>query len=232
MVRVVRLRRGARILDGKIVISEIPGRPSATDTPMDLLAAAAVSFGAGPRLALLGFAGGGVVAPLRALGVRGTVDAVDLSTRWESLFRELTGEWSGPVRLSKAEASEWLRRRRSGFDVVLEDLSEHRSSGVTKPWVSVGVLPPLIRERLRPGGVAAVNLLPWPEVSWKALIHAVRKPFPSALLVSFAEWENRVLILGNRLPPGREASRSLRSSLRRIGSSLADGMSVRSLPSR
>ena len=67
-MRIVRLRRRARILDGPDVLSEILDHPGPTDTMFDVLAACVAAFAPGPRVAILGFAGGGIVAPLRAMG--------------------------------------------------------------------------------------------------------------------------------------------------------------------
>ena len=225
----MRTNHGARVLDGEVELSFIPARPVATGTMIDVLAASGVIFGAGPPLAVLGFAAGGVLAPIRALGYDAPVTAVDLSTRWLPLFREFASKWAGPFRFERAEASDWLRRRRAKFGAILDDLSERAPEAVQKPWVSVAVLPELMARRLRPGGVVVTNLLPWPEVSWRALIDCARKPFTTALIVRFEDYENRILIAGARLPEAAEASRRLRSALRRIGSDQATGFSVRTL---
>jgi hypothetical protein len=57
-VRIERTRRGARMIEGDVVLSEILARPGPTHSLFDLLAAAVTALSPGPRLAVLGFAGG------------------------------------------------------------------------------------------------------------------------------------------------------------------------------
>jgi hypothetical protein len=209
------------------VISEILSAPGPTHSVFDLLAAAVVVLYAGPRVALLGFAGGGVVAPLRAMGFTGRLDVVDLDDRGERIFRAVSGGWRGPVEFELGEASEWLRRRSGRFDAIIEDLSIVGPRGVTKPEVSVGPLPRQVRSRLAPGGVAVFNLLPVKGWTWPELVDRVGRPFRERRVVSFAEFENRVLIAGRVLPSARELSAGLRKALGSIGSMTADTIGVR-----
>ena len=61
-MKIVRTRRGARIVDDDVVLSEILAKPGPTHSLFDLLAAAVATLAPGPRFAMLGFAGGGIVA--------------------------------------------------------------------------------------------------------------------------------------------------------------------------
>lgn len=228
-MKVIRTRGGVRIVDGDIILSELPGRPRASGTLIDVLAACATSLVEGDRLALLGFAAGGFLAPLRALGHAGRVEAVDLSTRWQDLYHEIAGEWGGDVEIFQDEASLWLQDRDEPYDVIVDDLSEEIPESVKKPWVSVALLPGIMLSRLKPGGLAVINLLPWPDVSWRTLIEEVRDPFDQALLITFDDYENRILIGGPEVPPARVASRAIRAALRSIQSRQADRIHVRSL---
>jgi spermidine synthase len=229
--RVVRTRHGLRIVQGRDVLSHLLARPGPTGGLFDVLAAAVVAFAPetrrAPRVALLGFAAGGIVAPLRALGFVHPLHAVDLSLDAAPLFRELAADWGGEVRLVRAEASAWLRRSRRPWDVVVEDLTVPGPAGAEKPRVSVEVLPRLLRARLAPGGVAVTNVLPVPGMTWEALVARLASPYARALVVHCEEYENRILLAGAELPPARAAAGRLRATLRRLGSRQATRLAVR-----
>jgi hypothetical protein len=228
-VRIVRTRRGLRVLERGLVLSEVLARPGPTNTLFDVLAAAVAGLARGPRVAVLGFAAGGVVAPLRAMGWRHPLAAVDLDVTGETHFRHLSDAWAGRVSVARADAAEWLERRGAPFDAVLEDLSVLTHFGVvTKPRTTLDLLPALIARRLAPGGVAIVNLLPIPGIRWSAAVARVRAPWRRAVVVRPHDYENRVVIAGPRLPPAAAVSRILRERLRAIGSDQAARLAVRS----
>ncbi len=231
-MRIVRTKSGARIHQGDVILSEILNRPGATNSLFDVLGACAAMLAPGPRMALLGFAGGGLIAPLRAMGYGHPIEAVDLTRAGEAIFRELSGPWAGQVRLTRAEASRWLRRQKKRYDFILEDLSCDGDDGVTKPRVSLDVLPRLMRTRLRPGGVALFNLLPVAGRSWRDLIAQVSAPFAHARVVVLDDWENRLVLAGRQLQSSAWISRRIKHALRIIGSSEADGVCVRTLKPR
>jgi hypothetical protein len=227
-MRFRRTARGARLVASGAVISEVLRRPGPTHSVFDVLAAAVAVLGSGGRVALLGFAGGGMIAPLRALGHGGPIVGVDLSREGFPVFGRLCGRWAGGVRLERAEAAAWLRGRRSRFDVIVDDLSVAGPEGVTKPAVSLVELPALVSARLAPGGVAVVNLLPVPGMAFAAVEAAVARAHAEARTVHLADYENRILIGGAAgLPAASEVSASLRSALRSIGSSVGRRLSVR-----
>lgn len=228
-MKVVRTSRGARLVDQDVVLSEILDRPGATNTLFDVLAACVAALAPGPRFGLLGFAGGGMIAPLRAMGFQGPVQAVDLSRAGEDVFRSLSADWAGTVRLEEADAADWLRRDGEAYDVLVEDLSVPGPSGTIKPYCSFDELPALVRARLRPGGVAITNVLPLPGTSWDALLMRIAFPHPHAIALSLDEYENRFVLVGAELPPAKEASRRVRAALRGIGSNQAGRLSFRTL---
>jgi hypothetical protein len=228
-VRIVRTRRGFRVVQGGLVLSEVLARPGPTHTLFDVLAAAVAGLAPGPRVALLGFAAGGVVAPLRALGWGTPLSAVDLDVTGETHFRHLSGPWAGTVRVSKADAAEWMSRRGRRFDAVLEDLSVATDLGlVTKPRMSLDRLPAIVARRLAPSGVAIVNLLPIPGVPWSEAVRRSRAPWTKAVVVHLEDYENRVVVAGPRVPLAAAVSRRLRDALRAIGSNQEHRISVRS----
>jgi len=228
-MKVVRTRRGARIVEDDVVLSELLAKPGATHALFDVLAACVAELAPGPRFAMLGFAGGGVVAPLRALGFAHPVAAVDLSRDGEALFRELSSDWAGEVQLTVEDAGRWLRRRRGRWDLILEDLSVPSPAGTVKPYVSFDQLPDLIRSRLAPGGIAITNLLPLPGTSWDSLVARIAHPHRNALVVIFEEYENRLILAGDQLPSAAQLSRRLRRALASIGSGQCGRISVRTL---
>ncbi|MHC4666969.1 MAG: hypothetical protein ACYTFD_01065 [Planctomycetota bacterium] len=218
-MKVVRTRRGARIVEGDVVLSEILAQPGPTHTLFDVLAACVAALAPGPRFALLGFAGGGMIAPLRAMGFRHPVHAIDLNRAGERVFRELSRDWAGPVDLVRAEAGAWLRRGRRPFDIIVEDLSVPSPAGTVKPYASFDRLPGLIHDRLRPeSGVALTNLLPLPGTAWNALLTRVARPHPRAVVVILDEYENRFVLAGAALPTAAEVSSRVRAALERIDS--------------
>jgi spermidine synthase len=228
-VRVEKTPRGARLVQDDVTLSEILDRPGATHTLFDVLAACVAALAPGPRFAMLGFAGGGMVAPLRGMGYDGAVDAVDLTRSGEDLFRELSSNWCGDVRLTQDDAVGWLRRQRRSFDVIVEDISTPSPAGVVKPYDSFDALPGLMRSRLARAGIAIINLLPLPGTSWDALMARVAHPFGSALVVHLDEYENRIVVAGDELPAAAGASRALRAALAAVGSNQARLISVRTL---
>lgn len=221
--------RGVRLVQYGTVLSEVLRKPGPTHSVADVIAAAIRSLAQGPQVALLGFAGGGLIAPLRAMGGDCEIETVDLDDSGYRIFRQLCRLWCGPVRFERAEAAEWLRRQRADYDVIVEDLSIPRGEDVFKPDETWSSLPRLIRSRLKPQGIAVFNLLPPTDGSWGQGVGRILKHFPSAITVHFAEYENRLLLAGCSIAPARMVSRLLRKSLRGIQSRLATRISVRSV---
>ncbi len=187
-VKIVQKPHGVWLVDGETVLSEVLKKPGATNSLFDVIAASVAELATGPRVAVLGFAAGGFIAPLRALGASHRIVGVDLDERGADVFRELCASWAGDVRFVRTEACGWLRRQRRPFDAILEDLSEpHPTWQVVKPWESFEVLPDMMAERLSDEGVVVVNLLPWPDTTWTALIERVSDPFERALVVTFED---------------------------------------------
>jgi SAM-dependent methyltransferase len=220
-------RRGARLLHGGHVVSEILREPGPTHSLFDVLAACAVCLGPGRRIALLGFGGGSVVAPLRAMGGGHALRAVDLSLPAWRAFRALGGTWAGDLRVTIGEASAWLRRQRA-FDAVIEDLSLPVPGDLVMPGVCFDPLPGLIAARLRPGGVAVVNAFTPPAGDWNRLLRRLLVRGSRAQVVLLADFDHRLLLLGRRLPPARSVARRIRAALETIDSRQAERFSVRS----
>jgi len=227
---VQRTRRGARLVQNGSVLSEVLAEPGATDSVFDVLAAAVRLFSPGDRVGILGFAGGGMIAPLRAMGGGHKLSGVDLDRAGYDLFCDLSAEWKGEVRFAQADAVEWLRSQRGKFDLLLEDLSVGRDGDVFKPDVSIDTLPRLIQSKLKPGGVAVFNLLPPDKWTWAEMMAKVCEPFEFDVQILFESFYNQVVVLSNKaLPSARGVSRLLRTELNWIDSEMEMDISVRSL---
>jgi hypothetical protein len=227
-VRVIRTAYGARVVDGRSFLSKVRDTPGPTDEVFDVLAAAIAEAPAGPA-AVLGFAGGGMISPLRAMGDRRPIEAVDLDVSAEPLFRELCGGWCGTVRVDHGEAAAWLATRRTRFAAITDDLSTEGRDGATKPRSSLEALPGTIAARLRRDGWAIANALPVEGLSWAALVGRLAGALPEVRVVHLHDHENRVVIAGRRLPGARALSARLRARLAAIGSSQARKIGVRTL---
>jgi spermidine synthase len=223
-VKVVRTKRGLRLLEGDVILSELLSKPGPTHCLFDVLAACVHALAPGPRVALLGFAGGGVVAPLRAMGFAHAIEAVDLDPTGERLFRDLSRPWAGEVHVASMDALDWLREDRAPFDVIVEDLSVPGPAGTVKPAASFGELPALVRARMKPTGVAVTNLLPRPGSTWDALVEPVVRPHSAFHVVHLDEYDNRIVV-GGALPD--DVARRIRESLDAIGSVQARRIRVR-----
>ena len=228
-MRWIRTRKGARLVHGRSIVSELPATPGPTHSVFDLLAVSTVLLSPARRVALLGFAAGGSLAPLRALGCTAKVRAADLDVGGVEIFREIASSWGGDVKVAKAEASAWLRRQRTPFDAVIDDLSISVPGDVRKPDVSFTVLPALAAKKLAPGGVALLNLLPEPGKDWDGVLQHCAAPFKEARTVWFRDWENQFVIGGERLPEPRSLQRAMDAALQRLGSKLAGGFKVSSV---
>ncbi len=225
---VVRTRRGARLVLGRDVVSEIHAQPSATHSLFDVLAALVDVFGAERATAVLGFAGGGLIAPLRAMGNTGALEAVDLSEEAAAVFREVCGDWVEPIAITHAEAATWLGAQRRRFDFILDDLSIPGPGGMTKPSVTFDTLPELAAHKLLPNGVVAVNLLPEVGRTWQDMFDTLARPWRRTLVVRIDDYMNQIFLGGPGLGTARQVSNALSAALSAIGSRETSMISVRS----
>ena len=230
--RLVRTRGGVRLVEDGLVLSEIVREPGPTNSLFDVLAASIAALVPGTRVAVLGFAGGGIMAPLRAMGFGHPIRAVDLSLEGEAVFRANAGPWAGVVTVARADAARWLPRQRGSWDLILEDLSAGTELGVTKPAVSLGTMPELMKRCLRPKGLAVTNVLPVPGMTWRNLLAKLAAPWAHAVVVHLEEYENRILVASRHPLDARAVSTALRRHLTAIGSDQASGLWVRTLLDR
>ena len=220
-------KHGLRLSQHGVVISELRTAPGPTDSVFDVLAALIALLSPVGHVGVLGFAGGGMMAPLRGLGVEAVIDSVDLDIAGYDLFRQHCPEWANGVNWQQTDAVEWLRGKAKKFDLLMDDLSVPCDGDVFKPDISWTVLPKLIRQRLRPGGFAVFNLMLSPGDAWNSALPKVSQHFAAARLVHLDEFENRILIAGDELPTARVLGISLRHKLHRLRSRQATRIQVR-----
>lgn len=226
---IVETRHSVRLLQNGAALSELLRKPGPTDSVFDVLAAAAQAAAPDRDIALLGFAGGGMVAPLRAMGGDQAIDAVDLDARGHELFREIAGDYAGEVRFHHEDVVKWLRRGAGSFDVIIEDLSVPTEDDVVKPEISRTVLPGLIKRRRAGDGVVITNVLSDPDLAWDEVLAPAMAGFSRALVIELEEFNNRIVVAEAQGHDARSFSIRVRRLLREIGSSLAEAMRVRTL---
>lgn len=226
-MKIKRTKTGLRLSQHGVVISEMRTSPGPTHSVFDLLAALIVVLKPTGRIGLLGFAGGGMMAPLRALDCHSTVHSVDLDRSGFDLFHKHCRIWAGNVDWHHSDAAEWLRRQPRTFDLLMEDLSIPENGDVFKPSISWSTLPKLIRHRLRPDGVAVFNLLKPPLGSWDSHLHKIADEFGTSRLIHLDRFENRILVAGRDLPSARALGASVRIHLAKLRSSQAREVQIR-----
>ena len=143
-VTVTQTKNGLRLSQHGVVISEVRTRPGPTHSVVDVLAALVAILAPAGRVGVLGFAGGGIMAPLQALGVETAIDSVDLDQAAYSLFRKHCPEWIDRVNWQQGDAVAWLRQQPAKFDLLMDDLSVPGDGDVIKPLITWEVLPGLI----------------------------------------------------------------------------------------
>jgi spermidine synthase len=231
-VNITATRDGLRLSQHGVVISELRTSPGPTHSVFDVLAALIDVLAPNGPVGVLGFAGGGMIAPLRALGVETPIETVDLDREAYELFQAHCPEWSGRVHWEQADAGAWLHRQAPRFGLLVEDLSVPQDGDVIKPAITWERLPGLIRRRLRPGGVAVFNLMLPPGGTWRDALPRVAGEFRMARVVELDEFENRLLIGGAALPTARSLGKDLRQALRRLRSRQAAKLRARTWRSR
>ena len=218
--RVVEVPGGIRLAQGPVVLSELRLMPGPTHSVFDVLGALIHRLAPSGHVAVLGFAAGGLVAPLHALGGPRRMEGVDLDPAGHALFCRWCPEWARDVDWFRADAARWLGSRRRRYTGLVEDLSEPRAGDVHKPAACRVRMPRLIRRRLASGGVAVFNLVPDEDGSWPGLAEAGRL-FGGLLEVRYDGYLNRTVVAGDALPAPAVLGRWLQADLGRMGSRLA-----------
>lgn len=220
-VTIRRTRRGWRLSQQGVVLSEVLEHPGPTDSVFDVLAALCLVEPVPRNIALLGLGGGGTVAALRALHSSAHVHGVDLDPRGFDLLAEAGSAWTEPLSRHHEDAVAWLTRCRRRFDVLVEDLSVCERGEVVKPAATWEQLPSLIAARLAPRGRAIFNLLRPSNLDWSDALRRVREPFRHVLAVRLLDFENHLLLASQAPLDARRIGCEARRHLRRLGSKQA-----------
>lgn len=228
MMEVHRTVGGVRLSLHGVVISEVRDRPGPTHSVFDVLSALMVMLYGCGRVGLLGFAGGGMMAPLRRLDFPGRVEGVDLDQRGIDVFLERCGRWAGDFDWHHGDAIGWLEAQgERQFGLIVEDLSVAARDDVFKPDVSWSILPSLVRSRLSRGGFGIFNLLPAEDGHFPEQLHSFGFPGVEPVRVEFEDYCNRIVVVGRRLPTARSMGALLGGQLRSLGSRQAGRVRVR-----
>jgi hypothetical protein len=228
-MRVTQTKHGLRLSQHGVVISELRTTPGPTHSVFDVLAALLMILRPGRRVGVLGFAGGGMLAPLQELGMKAPFATVDLDQASYDLFCRHCPQWVTGVQWEHADAVQWLHRQPRKFDLLMDDLSVPQAGDVVKPDICWRVVPDLIQRRLKPDGIAVFNLMSPPEGRWRAGLAGITRSFPAARIIQLDDFENRILITGRKLPPAQALGKQLRQVLRQLRSRQAGRVHVRSL---
>jgi hypothetical protein len=225
----VRTRAGARLEHAGHVVSQMRATPGPTHSLFDLMAACVSTLAPGPHLALLGFGGGSIVAPLRALGWDHPIDAVDLSIEATLAYSRVAGAHLGDVCVTLRDAAAWLRSQRKRFDAIVEDLSLNVPGDLVMPPVCFDPLPKLIAARLTTRGVALVNVFSPGPLGWNAWLRRLVPAGLRAVILEPDDFDHRLLLLSRHLPDAHTLSTRIRATLHAIRSRQASRFALRTL---
>lgn len=224
---IVETRQGFRLLQHGCILSDVRTTPGPTHGFFDVLAAWVHTFAPGPDCLILGFAAGGILAPLQALGHPLRITAVDLDDQAYQLWKSRCDPAPLTVDFHAAEALAWSRSHKKKYDLILEDLSVPIGEDVFKPAISRGPLPACLHQLLRPGGAYVANLLKTADTCWKDWIHPQAGSARHVLIGKLSEHENRFLAVPRKTVPARTAQLQVLEALRQMRSRMEESLTVR-----
>lgn len=198
--------------DGVFHSSFNPARPL-TGGVWDLLMMPAFLYppGAVQRVLLLGVGGGTVIRQLREFVRPREIVAVDLCAEHLFVARRFFGVTGADVRLVEADARDWVRRDRSRYDLVIDDLfngsggQPQRAVAADAEWCA------RLAARTEHDGAVAINCLSPAELARTGLLTepALRQRFPARFQLRAARDQNAVGLFLPRPVQAGELRRSL-----------------------
>ncbi|MDJ0867984.1 MAG: fused MFS/spermidine synthase [Myxococcota bacterium] len=205
---VVREARGARTLeiDGTFASWWRPGTVT-TRSVWDALAAPLLALPPARRraVAILGLGGGSAARLVRALAPRARIVGIELDADVLRAARRWFALDALDVEVHQEDALAWLRRTRTRFDLVIDDVFLGSAESVHKPAWMLEVGLPLAARRLAAGGVLVSNALDEAAAVGRALAGLL----PQRLELRIDGFDNRVFAASTR----PLSARALRSAL-------------------
>lgn len=206
---------------GGLVTFEIAGAAHAewhphrrvTRQAWDALAGAALLHPAGeaPSILMLGLGGGTGARILRTLLPGASVTAVEIDGGMIALGRRYMRLDELDIEVHEDDAFRFLRETKRRFDVVIDDIYLSGADDAIRPSVMDDRMVRSLKRVLRPGGLAAINLITGPghRRVQSAARAAMLKAFPQVLSIRPQDSLNETLAGSRRLLPAtvlREAA--------------------------
>jgi precorrin-6B methylase 2 len=160
------------------------------------------------RVLLLGLAAGSVARAVRALDPGAEIVGVELDREVLRVARRHFGLASLDVAVVAGDALAYLKRERRRFDVVVEDLFVGTPRTVRKPDWLLAEGYPLIRRRLRAGGLIVSNTIH----ETPAILRACRPLGGRLVYLAVGGHWNRIVVAGRALPEPRAIRGQFRAS--------------------
>src|SRR5512140_296870 len=180
-LEVRRDRSGLKLMAHGILYSIRPD--TAMETPAPWLALAAAPWvgeraeGRAPlRILILGYGGGTVARLIRGLDRNAEIIGVEPDPGIRRIAATEMGVRALGATVVGTDACSYLSRRGPVFDAVIDDVFAPRRGRLARPGDAVR-LPELVRRRLKPGGVYAVNLISPGGAEERATVERVRAVF-------------------------------------------------------
>jgi len=208
-VRVQESRYGRELIVDETFASLYRPGEAATGSVWDAIAAPLLLRAPAERarLLVLGLGGGSVARQLRQLAPESEIVAVELDREVVELARAEFELDELALEVIVDDALAVLRRERRRFDAVFEDVFIGRGDGVHKPdWIPSPGHDLAIR-RLKPGGLLVSNTLD----EAPGVARTMSERFASVVQVSIAEFDNRVLVAGDRAFDARRLRQAVRA---------------------
>ena len=207
--RAVVLQRGGGLqlrVNGTLASFQRPGRALtgpvwwALAAPLTLLPARGRR-----RVLLLGLGGGSVARVLRVLDPEAELVGVELDRDVLRLARRHFGLDDLRVEVVVDDVFRYLHRERRRFDLIVEDVFVGSLRSVHKPPGLLAEAYPLMKRRLRRGGLAVSNTIH----ESPAVVRAMRTFGGRVISLDVRHHWNRIVVGGEDLPPSRETRRRL-----------------------
>ena len=162
----------------------------------------------GRRVLLLGLGGGSAARAIRALDPEVEIVGVERDADVIRLAKLHVGMDHLGVEVVADDAVLYLREEQRRFDLVIDDVFVGSQHTIHKPAQMLEEGYPLVRRRLKRGGILAANTIH----ETAAVARALRHPGARLLSVGMHGYWNRLLLSGRDVPDARSFRRTLHAS--------------------